>query len=220
MEGNGPVHSPSAFLEVFLLFFRLCFQWKCNASYRSSRQFGRQGRFHKCSSLIEWQTCLLCCTQKSDPSAMVDTHKSRSVVKFYSLDSQRNLGFPGILKNSSCVELECGTTPAGRRRSSSILREVLMAHFPASLFMSRLAGSAGTKKVCEASKSRNRTGSVISKSGLSGLSQMPAAMTHRGLRHQSLLELIASFPPSHNGNRARRQQGPRGPQRSQGQPSQ
>ena len=150
---------------------------------------------------------------------MVDTHKSRSVVKFYSLDSQRNLVLPGILQNSLCIELECGTTPAGRRRSSSILREVLMAHFPASLFMSRLAGSSGTQEVCEASKSRNRTGSVISKSGRSGLSQMPPAMTQRGLRHQSLLMLIASFPPSHPGNSARRQQGPRGPQRSEGRPS-
>ena len=126
---------------------------------------------------------------------MVDTHKSRSVVKFYCLDSQRNLGLLGILKNSSCIELECGSTPAGRRRSSSILREVLMAHFPASLFMSRLAGSSGTQKVCEATKSRNRT------------------------VHHSLIELIASSPPSHPGNRARRQQGPRGPQRSEGRPS-
>ena len=67
-----------------------------------------------------------------------------------------------------------------------------MAHFPASLFMSRLAGSSGTQKVCEATKSRNRT------------------------EHHSLLELIASYPPSHPGNRARRQQGPRGPQRSEG----
>ena len=142
---------------------------------------------------------------------MVDSHKSRSVVKFYCLDSPRNLGLPGILKNSSCIELECGTTPAGRRRSSSILREVLMAHFPASLFMSRLAGSSGTQKVCEASKSRNRTGSVISKSRRSGLSQIPAAMTQRGLRHQSLLDLIASYPPSHPGyselNRAKKQPG-------------
>ena len=95
-----------------------------------------------------------------------------------------------------------------------------MAHFPASLSMSRLAGSSGTQKVCEATKSRNRTGSVISKSGRSGLSQMPAAMTQRGLKHQSerrqlkvsggvprgtgvrslvlamSLELIASGPPS------------------------
>ena len=60
-----------------------------------------------------------------------------------------------------------------------------MAHFPASLSMNRLAGSSGTQKVCEATKSRNRTGSVISKSGHSGLSQMPAAMTQRGLKHQS-----------------------------------
>ena len=30
----------------------------------------------------------------------------------------------GILKNSSRIELECGTTPAGRRRSSSSRREV------------------------------------------------------------------------------------------------
>ena len=95
----------------------------------------------------------------------------------------------------------------------------LMAHFPASLSLNRLAGSSSTQKVCEASKSRNRTGSVISKSRRSGLSQMPATMTQRGLRHQSLLELIASFPPSHPGNRARRQQGPRGPQRSEGRPS-
>ena len=46
-----------------------------------------------------------------------------------------------------------------------------------------------------------------------------ATMTQRGLKHHSLLELIASFPPSHPGNRARRQQGPRGPQRSEGRPS-
>ena len=62
---------------------------------------------------------------------------------------------------------------------------------------------------------------------------MPAAMTQRGLKHQSLLELIASCPPSRPGSRARRkkfstpparprccsrrrrQQGPRSPQRSE-----
>ena len=60
-----------------------------------------------------------------------------------------------------------------------------MAHFPASLSMSRLAGSSGTQKVCEATKSRNKTGLVISKSGRSRLSQMPAAMTQRGLKHHS-----------------------------------
>ena len=83
-----------------------------------------------------------------------------------------------------------------------------MAHFPASLSMSRLAGSSGTQKVCETAKSRNRTGgrrwsksrahhqpaqattslhsltrcqaarvSVIFKSGRSGQSQTPEAMT-------------------------------------------
>ena len=34
----------------------------------------------------------------------------------------------------------------------------LIAHFPASPSMSRLAGSSGTQKVCEATESRNRTG--------------------------------------------------------------
>ena len=34
-----------------------------------------------------------------------------------------------------------------------------MAHFPASLCMSRAAGSSGTQKVCRMTKSRNRTGS-------------------------------------------------------------
>ena len=48
---------------------------------------------------------------------------------------------------------------------------------------------------------------------------IPATMTQRGLKLHSLLELIASFPPSHPGNRARRQQGPRGPQHSEGRPS-
>ena len=33
---------------------------------------------------------------------------------------------------------------------------------------------------------------------------MPAAMTQRGLKHQSLLELIASCPPSRPGSRARK----------------
>ena len=51
------------------------------------------------------------------------------------------------------------------------------------------------------------------------LRHIPATMTQRGLKHHSLLELTASFPPSHPGNRARRQQGPRGPQRSEGRPS-
>ena len=55
--------------------------------------------------------------------------------------------------------LECGTTPAGRRRSNSTWREVLIAHFPASLSMSRLAGSSDTQKVCRVTKSRNRAGS-------------------------------------------------------------
>ena len=75
-----------------------------------------------------------------------------------------------------------GQVAADRARAGE---KFLMAHFPASLSMNRLAGSSGTQKVCEATKSRNRTGSVISKSGRSGLSQMPAAMTQRGLKHQS-----------------------------------
>ena len=33
----------------------------------------------------------------------------------------------------------------------------LMAHFPATPSMSRLARSSGTQKVCETTKSRNRT---------------------------------------------------------------
>ena len=62
-----------------------------------------------------------------------------------------------------------------------------MAHFPASLSMSRLAGSSGTQKVCEATKSRNRLKAgtatslhvsvTMTKSRRSGLSQTPAAMT-------------------------------------------
>ena len=109
-----------------------------------------------------------------------------------SLDSHRNLGHPGILRISSRVELECGTTPAGRRRSSSSRREVS-------------DGPLSSQSVYE------QTSGV--------LRHTPATMTQRGLKHQSLLELIASFPPSHPGNRARRQQGPRGPQRSEGRPS-
>ena len=35
-----------------------------------------------------------------------------------------------------------------------------MAHFPASLCVSRRAGSSGTQKVCETTKSRNRTGGI------------------------------------------------------------
>ena len=106
---------------------------------------------------------------------------------------------------SVSVEVEkfprSSSSSAGRPRQVAANRarageKFLMAHFPASLFMSSLAGSSGTQKVCEATKSRNRT------------------------VHHSLIELIASFPPSHPGNRARRQQGPGGPQRSQGQPSQ
>ena len=98
----------------------------------------------------------------------------------------------GVWKNSSRVELECGTTPAGRRKSSSSRREV---------FDGPLSGQSVYEQT----------------SGV--LRHIPATMTHRGLKHHSLLELIASFPPSHPGNRARRQQGPRGPQRSEGRPS-
>ena len=42
----------------------------------------------------------------------------------FGLNSQRNWGIREFGKISSCVELECGTTPAGRRRSSSSRREV------------------------------------------------------------------------------------------------
>ena len=49
--------------------------------------------------------------------------------------------------------------PVGRCTSSSTWREVLMAHFPASLSMSTQAGSSETQKVCRMTKSRNRTGS-------------------------------------------------------------
>ena len=126
------------------------------------------------------------------------------------------------------VEVEkfprASSSSAGRPRQVAADRarageKFLMAHFPASLSVNRLAGSSGTQKVCESTKSRNRTGSVISKSR-PGLSQMPAAMTQRGLKHQSegssrsvavyleaagvrnlvvamsLLKLIASCPPS------------------------
>ena len=76
-------------------------------------------------------------------------------------------------------------TRAGRRRSSSSRREVFDGPLSANLSTNTLAGSSGTQKVCEVTMSRNRTGSVISRSGRSGLSQMPAAMTQRGLKHQS-----------------------------------
>ena len=69
----------------------------------------------------------------------------------YGLDSQRNWALREFRKLSSRVELECGTTPAGRRRARAG-EKFLMAHFPASLSMNRLAGSSGTQKVCEATK--------------------------------------------------------------------
>ena len=136
------------------------------------------------------------------------------------LDSQRNWAlreFGKFPRTSSSSAGRLRQVAADRARAGE---KFLMAHFPASPSMSRLAGSSGTQKVCETTKSRNRTGSVISKSGRSGLSQMPAAMTQRGLKHQSerkqlkvscgvprgtgvrslvlamSLELIASCPPS------------------------
>ena len=66
-----------------------------------------------------------------------------------------------VEKFSSCVELECGTTLAGCRRLSSSRREVLMAHFPASPSMSRLAGLCDTQNVCRMAESRNRNGSRV-----------------------------------------------------------
>ena len=39
-------------------------QWYCDAKYRPPRQFRNQWRFHKCSSLIEWWTYLLWCSDK------------------------------------------------------------------------------------------------------------------------------------------------------------
>ena len=98
-------------------------------------------------------------------------------------------------RNWASVE-EFGKFPRASSSSAGRLRQVaadraragekfLMAHFPASLSMNRLAGSSGTQKVCEATKSKNRTGSVISKSGRSRLSQTAATMTQRGLKHQA-----------------------------------
>ena len=52
-----------------------------------------------------------------------------------------------------------------------------MAHFPASLSMSRLAGSSGTQKVCETTKSRNRTGGIILFSSSSQVSRPPTLET-------------------------------------------
>ena len=55
------------------------------------------------------------------------------------------------------------SSSAGRPRQVAADRarageRFLMAYFPASPSMSRLAGSSGTHKVCETTKSRNRTG--------------------------------------------------------------
>ena len=56
----------------------------------------------------------------------------------------------------------------------------LMAHFPASPSMSRLAGSSGTQKVCETTKSMNRTGGRRwSKSRGRHSRTCPRAMTSR-----------------------------------------
>ena len=54
------------------------------------------------------------------------------------------------------------SSSAGRPRQVAANRarageKFLMAYFPASPSMSRLAGSSGTQKVCETTKSRNRT---------------------------------------------------------------
>ena len=187
------------------------------ARYRSSRQFGRQGRFHKFSSLFEWQTCLLCCTQKPGPSAMVDTHKLRSVVKFYSLDSQRNLGLPGILKNSSCIELECGTTPAGRRRSSSILREVSDDPLSSQSVYEQTSGvlqhteSVRCDKVQEQdwdSDIQVRTLRTLADSRSNDPARSQASVSSRTHRK------FPALPPRKQS--LRRWQGPGGPQRSEG----
>ena len=100
-----------------------------------------------------------------------------SFVVFFSSDARTNCGIVfisqeriqqrtgGRLSSFPFFSSEFSLSPSrlekssyGRRTSSSSRREVLMAHFPASPFMSRLAGSSGTQKVCETTKSRNRTG--------------------------------------------------------------
>ena len=101
--------------------------------------------------------------------------RRNSLVVCTEIDLAEKLGLAGFGKFP-----RASSSTAGRPRQVAADRarageKFLMAHFPASLSMNRLAGSSGTQKVCEATKSRNRTGSVISKSGRSGLSQMPAS---------------------------------------------
>ena len=136
--------------------------------------------------------------------------KNRRLVVFTEIDSP-------LRKILISVEVEkfprASSSSAGRLRQVAADRarageKSLVAHFPARLSMSRLAGSSGTQKVCETTKSRNRTGgrrwsksrahqppaqattslhgltrchaarvSVTFKSGRSGQSQTPEAMT-------------------------------------------
>ena len=73
------------------------------------------------------------------------------------LDSQRNWAlrvFRKFPRASSSSAGRLRQVAADRARAGE---KFLMAHFPASLSMSRLARSSGTQKVCETTKSRNRT---------------------------------------------------------------
>ena len=105
-------------------------------------------------------------TGSTSPVSLIDS--GRRIQQLHCVP-RRLSSFTVLFKEIFAISVEFGKFPrvscssAGRPRQVAANRarageQFLMAHFPASLSMSRLAGSSGTHKVCESTKSRNRTG--------------------------------------------------------------
>ena len=138
----------------------------------------------------------------------------------------------GIWKNSSRVELECGTTRAGRRKSSSSRREVFDGPLSGQSVYEQTSGvlrhtvSVGGCKIQEqdwVSDIQVLTLRTLADSRSNDPSRSQASVSSRAHPalppwKQSSEKKKFSAPPARPRccSRRRRQQGPRGPQRSEG----
>ena len=128
----------------------------------------------------------------------------------------------GIWKNSSRVELECGTTPAGRRRSSSSRREVFDGPLSGQSVYEQTSGFLRHTESVRGVKIQEQD--WVSDIQVLTLRTLADARSNDPARSQASVSSRAhrklpALPPwkqSSEKKVQRRQQGPRSPQRSEG----
>ena len=110
----------------------------------------------------------------------------------------------GIWKNSSRVELECGTTPAGRRRSSSSRREVFDGPLSGQSVYEQTSGFLRHTESVRGVKIQEQD--WVSDTQVLTLRTLADARSNDQARSQASVSsrAIASCPPSRPGSRARR----------------